>query len=447
MNYLPHLKGGLTGNRAIMYSIATNIVALILGTLTVYFIAHHFSKEIQGYHYTFGSLMILQTLLEFGMGQATIQFISNEWGKLNIQSFSYSNISKSNFRPITDIINLNITWYAATSLIIFFVITPLGYVFFNSSGHEVNVNWIWPWILLCIITGFNTLLMPFFYLIQGCNQVKDYWFFRFLQQSTSGIVAILAILFGALLYTYTLISISLVLVGLLFILIKFGKIIFFVLKNYRFKINIPQSREVWSLQWRIALSTFTVVYSLQAFVLILFKYSGPIAAGQMGMSLTLLNIILAISSNWLIVNAPRFGILVANNERTILQSEFRKSLLRALQFAIVGVIFMLLSVYILDIYYHDLAVRILPIELLALMAISVIINTLLVGFSTYFRAHKKEPLIYIYAASNIIVLALAPFIAKKFGVLGLITEYLLVLLLIQLPLSVFIFRRFVNRKD
>ena len=445
MKILGIVKNSFSNNKAVFYSIATNIVALIFGPLTVYFIAHFFSKEVQGYHYTFGSLIILQTLLELGMGQAIIQFISNEWGKLSILNFAEINFKEQKFQSIKDLVQLAISWYTMIALFVLFIMLPLGYFFFITTNTPANINWVTPWIFLCIFISLNVLLMPFFYFLQGCNKVKSYWFYRFLQQGISGIVAIIAIISGAALYTYSLISLSILATSILFLAIKYKKIIIDIINTFNFKFNRSKMKEVWALQWKIALSTLTTIYTLQAFVPILFKYQGPVVAGQMGMSLTLTNILLGISSNWFIVNAPMFGILIASNQISTLHHLFKKSLIMAISFATIGAIILIVLIRLIEIYYFELAERILPLNIISLLLLSIIINTILFSFSTYFRSHRKEPLIYVYALSNAFILSTAPFVTQHFDTFGLIFLYLTVLTLIQLPVGLKIF--FVFKKN
>jgi hypothetical protein len=380
--------------------------------------------------------MILQTLLELGMGQAIIQFISNEWGKLDAVDFSGINFKESKFRSIIELFQLAIFWYTLISILVLFIILPGGYLFFSTTTTPDSINWLTPWIFLCLFLSGNTLLLPFFYFLQGCNKVKSYWLYRFLQQGISGIVALIAIISGAALYTYAIISLSLLITSVLFLTFKYRKIIVDIISVFNFKFNTVKLKEVWSLQWKIAISSFTTIYTIQVFVPFLFKYQGPVIAGQMGMSITLINIILAISSNWFIVNAPSFGILVSQDNRISLDKLFKISLTRALISVILGSILMLFLVYLLKIYYHPIATRILPLNILALLSISILFNTILLSFSTYFRAHKKEPLIFIYAFSNVFLIITIPYFAKNYGVLGLVMEYLIILSFIQLPLGI-----------
>jgi len=81
---LPHLLHLVGVDRAVGYAVLGNLTSLILGPVTVLLIAMRFSPEIQGYYYTFGSLVALQVLFEMGLGQAIIPFASHEWSSLSL---------------------------------------------------------------------------------------------------------------------------------------------------------------------------------------------------------------------------------------------------------------------------------------------------------------------------------------------------------------------------
>ena len=69
-------------DRAGLYASCGNIVSLLIGPLTTFLVAMRLSPDEQGFYYTFGSLAMLRTLAELGLGQAIIQFGSHEWAHL-----------------------------------------------------------------------------------------------------------------------------------------------------------------------------------------------------------------------------------------------------------------------------------------------------------------------------------------------------------------------------
>jgi hypothetical protein len=70
-----------------------------------------------------------------------------------------------------------------------------------------------------------------------------------------------------------------------------------------------------------------------------------------------------------------------------------------------------------------------------------VLSSATLGISIYLRAHKREPLAPVYLLTSLVVLALALMLGKRFGAIGITTGYLGALALIQLPLSIIVFRR------
>src|SRR5438105_3930535 len=66
---LSRILQDITTDRATMLAALGNITSFAVGPITVTLIALRLSADMQGYYYTFGSLMNLQYLLEGGLGQ------------------------------------------------------------------------------------------------------------------------------------------------------------------------------------------------------------------------------------------------------------------------------------------------------------------------------------------------------------------------------------------
>src|SRR3990172_2856854 len=52
--------------------------------VTAILIATKFTPELQGYYYTFATILALQVFVELGLGTVIVQFASHEWSKLNL---------------------------------------------------------------------------------------------------------------------------------------------------------------------------------------------------------------------------------------------------------------------------------------------------------------------------------------------------------------------------
>ena len=62
---------------------------------------------------------------------------------------------------------------------------------------------------------------------------------------------------------------------------------------------------VWPLQWRLGLSWFSVTFTLTWLTTLAMLHSGPLAAGQTGLTVALGLVILAFNTNWLAYSALR----------------------------------------------------------------------------------------------------------------------------------------------
>src|ERR1035438_10727403 len=60
--------------------------SLFSGPISILLITRYFSPKIQGYYYTFGSVVAIQAFLELGFSQCIIQFASHEFAHLQFGS-------------------------------------------------------------------------------------------------------------------------------------------------------------------------------------------------------------------------------------------------------------------------------------------------------------------------------------------------------------------------
>src|SRR5258708_654935 len=84
--YMRRLLSRAEVDRAVVMGLAATVIRVISGPLTALAIAWHFSPLLQGYYYTFRSLLAAQVLVELGLGQVLIQFASHEWAHLQFDS-------------------------------------------------------------------------------------------------------------------------------------------------------------------------------------------------------------------------------------------------------------------------------------------------------------------------------------------------------------------------
>ena len=439
INLHVRLLRGLGVDRAVGYGVLGSLTALVLGPVTVLLIAWRFSPELQGYYYTFGSLMALQAFFDLGLGQAIIQFASHDWSALSLDEKGRIVGNKAARSRLLSLGRMSIKWYGWAAILLVLGLGPAGYAFFSKSSGS-GVSWSGPWAALCVAVGAGFTLLPLFSLLQGCNQVPQFWFYRWIQQVVNGLALWAAILLGAGLWTLPVASAA----GLLWS-------VFFLLQRYPGFVEsflapptgplISWSTDVWPVQWKIAISWIGAYFTTSLFAPVLFRLSGPVAAGQMGMTVTLAMVLLAVSSTWVVTKAPRFGVLVALGDYRELDRLFRRSFFSSIAVSCLGAVTIGLGVFLLHRFGHPLSARVLPLLPTVLLLSGTVLNSATMGISVYLRAHKREPLAPVYLLTALVVLVSALVLGKRFGSLGVAAGYLGALAFIQLPLSFIVFRR------
>ncbi|MEM7116250.1 MAG: hypothetical protein AAF614_27685 [Chloroflexota bacterium] len=425
-------------DRAVTFALLGNIVSLLFGPITVLLIANNFSLEIQGYYYTFGSLATIILLAELGLGEAVINFASHEWSSLQFDAEGFLCGTPRALSRLVSLGRLLFQWYFVVALLTVFVICPLGYIFFSRSHLGNDINWLGPWIALCVFQAINITLLPAFYLLQGCNQVTSFWFYRLFQQLFNAFALWFAILAGGNLWTVPFaVAIGLIWSG------------FFLKKNYcnfiySLYTNVVTERvnwlvEIWPVQKRMAATWLSKYVASQLFVPILFSASGPVVAGQMGMTMTLVSVLFALSSNWFVTKAPHFGMLVSQKKYKELDKGFVRALLGAFLTGGVGLVGAIGFVVFLGYIEHPLSTRLFPPVVSGLFFLSSLLSSIIMGLSVYLRAHKQEPLVVVAMLASFMTLVSTFISGRYFSVLGVAIAYLAILAIFQLPFSLYIF--------
>ena len=64
-------------DKAVFYGLLSKLWSLCSGPVTAIIIATKFTPEIQGYYYTFATILALQVFIELGLGKVILQFASH----------------------------------------------------------------------------------------------------------------------------------------------------------------------------------------------------------------------------------------------------------------------------------------------------------------------------------------------------------------------------------
>ena len=294
-------------NKAIYYTLVTRIIQGVAGFVNLILITKSLNTIEQGYYYTFSSILAIQVFFELGLSTILIQYFAHESVNLNFTNplnIVGPEYSKSR---LSSLFRFSLKWYGIISFIFIFIVIISGLIFFKKFGTTgYDISWKKPWILLSISTSISLFVSPILAFFEGIGKIKEVAKIRLLQTFIQVSSLIIFFLIGLKLYSSPLASLLALLI--LFIWI-FKPDKFLILKtiwsNYTFH-NISYLKEIFPFQWKIALSWISGYFIFQLFNPVIFATEGAKSAGQMGMSIVVLNTALMISLSWINTKVSTF---------------------------------------------------------------------------------------------------------------------------------------------
>ena len=435
-------------DKIVFLGILGKVWTILAGPLTAIFITNYFTTSIQGYYYTFATLLSLQMFIELGLGNVIQLFSSHEWAKLELSETKKIIGDSNSFSRLVSIFNISFKWFLKGSVLISSILIIGGYFFFNTSKNY-NVNWLYPWLSLSFLTGVNFLLSPFWSILEGCNQIKNLYTFRLVQIILINITTWLAIIFGAELWTASIVSIVSIFCSLFFLRIKYYN--FFkqiVMYKYSYSV-ISWKKDMLPLQWRFAISWASGYLSFSLFTPILFKYHGPDVAGKFGLTWGIVIALTSLSSAWMNPRVPKFAILASQNKILQLNNlAFNTLKITTIVHIIISFLFL---IFISIIPHFNFSLlnkfidRVLPMTSLIVLLLGQLLVVITLPFSSYMRAFKEEPLYKLSILSGLAIALLLLILGKKFGALGASISFFTVNLICA-PLVFIIWNKFKNKK-
>lgn len=424
-------------DRTSLVAISSRVWSTAAGPVTLLFIATRFSPEVQGYYYTFMTLVALNIFFELSLGQGILFFASHEWAHLKIDPHGRIQGDQDALDRLVNLGRFAMKWFAVSSSLFFLSISIGGYIFFqHSSGTQIS--WRLPWLALCFFSAGDLLLLPFWVLLEGCNQVKEVYGYRLTRGVIHSLSLWLSIYLGADLAAPA-IAVGLGVLWAIIVLIRRYANFFsaFFKRSAERKSSLFIS--IFPMQWRLAVVEIGVFLTMNTFTPFLFKTRGPIEAGQMGMSMALINALMMVSLMACTAKAPQFGILVSKKDYSGLDDLSFRIGRTCVALYILGASVVYAGVYTLYSMKFSIAARLLPpgptLIFLAAYPFLIAICVLM----AYLRAHKKEPLFIVWLTTGISMLLMNYFVSGLWGPMGMAVGCFILLAFFAFPASTYVF--------
>lgn len=418
-------------DNAVVFSLATKVWQALAGVVSVFFIGRYFSPEVQGYYYTFSSLLALQSFLELGLYIVITSVVSHEWAHLNLTSTGEIVGNTTALSRLASMASLVVKWYACISVVFIVGVGAVGSTFLSQAPSS-SVSWQGAWWCVVALAGLTLWGLPLIALLEGCNQVVPLNRFRLVQAMLGNLALWVGIgLDGELWAGVFLAGVNLLCTGY-FLLVHYRKFFLTLLRTSQGP-SVAWWTEVWPMQWRLALPGLFNYFVSSFFTPILFHYHGARVAGQMGMTLQIVNMLQTSAMSWIQTKVPLFGMLVAQKDYEKLDRLWYRAARISVLVLVVGATVVWLFVYGLETVGNPLAQRLLGPLPLCLLLVAIILKQVVHCQAAYLRAHKKDPLFVSGMVSGIVSGLFVWWLGSRWGATGIAFGYVLVLSLITVP--------------
>ena len=421
---LPHYIGL---DRAIAFTVLGRAVQGLGSVGSVLFIVHYLTAAEQGYYYALWSLVALQSVFELGFSFVILQVAAHERAHLEIHPDGTITGSKRSHFRLASLLQRAVRWYTACALVMGVALMLGGTRFFSlHQGPRQPAIWTGPLritVLACVITF---AIGPVLSFLEGCGQVSQIARMRFFQSSIA-----VAMAWSALLTHHGLYAPAMVLTGQGLVagvlLYSRRSLLLPLLKMRTGGRGISWRREVWPFQWKIAVSWLCDYFIFQLFTPVLFAFRGPVEAGRMGLSMSVITQMSAMVLAWMTTKAAPFGSLIAKRDTPQLDGIFFRTLRQSIALFAAGTVLVIAGVLVAPHVMPRLSQRIESWPIFLLLLLTALSSHIVQSEAIYLRAHKCEPFllqsifIALGTAASVVVFA------RVSGALGVSIAYFAVL--------------------
>jgi len=436
------LRTRLGVDKPIAFTVLARVWASFAGLATLILIAHFLTPAQQGYYYVFGSLVALQIVFELGFSFVILQLASHERAHLTISAADEISGNPIAHARLASVLQKAVRWYSSAAILLAVFLMLAGSHFFAVHHQmDTSVHWRLPWYATAIAAAITFQIDPVLSFMEGCGYVARIARVRFGQVAIGNALAWFALISHHGLFTPAMMIAGNICVACIW-LSRRRKLLLGLLRYQVGAHRIRWGSEVWSFQWRIAVSWLSGYFIFQLYNPVLFAYKGAVAAGQMGMSLNLATAIQSISISWMNTKAAPFGSLIARKEYAQLDRLFFRTLKQSFSVCMAGSIVAWCIALYLNWAHLRIANRILNPTSLGILLISTMLNNVIFAQALYLRAHKQEKFLLNSILGAILVGCSTYFLGRTYGALGMVTGALLVGLLMGLPLGTYTFFKY-----
>lgn len=415
--------------------------SVLAGGLSIVLIPAFLSPTQQGFYYTFASVLALQVFFELGLNQVIIQLVSHDAAHLTMHDDGTVSGDAARIHRLNGLVRLLRRWYTFASVLFVVLVGGAGWVFFVLKGGDLTVEqWSATWVALVLFTSINLFLSPRLAVIEGTGQVGAVARLRLMQSMVGYTVMWTLLLLGTGLWA----AVAVPAVGTIATSLWLRRWVGMFRHPKTAKIQdlepISWRRNVFPLQWRIAISWACGYVIFNLFTPIVFARHGAVEAGRLGMALTVFSAITTIGLSWINAKAPNFTMHISRGESKSLNRLFKAVAMRSIVATAMLCSIIVMVVTLGNHYEVEMISRIASPDTLLWIASAATVNTAVHAAATYMRAHREEPMLPVSIVSAVITFANVALM--KDDIPQMMLGYAVISVLITLPWTFLLYRRY-----
>jgi hypothetical protein len=326
-------------------------------------------------------------------------------------------------------------WNLAAASAVTLLVAGLGIATFARDASAVR--WLPPWLAYLAAVFVNQLTIPRIALREGAGRIAQMWTLRLVQEWVAGAACLVALHRGGALWSLSVYvaARAAIAVGWLVAAESFGA-----------RAGDPpfaRSRwmaEVWPFQWKIALSGVSGFLIFRAFTPIVLLEKGSVAAGQFGLAISLMNLLIAITTAWPLSHAARYATLNAGGRSHELEREFPAMLWGSTAVAVAAMVTLCAVAWQARAMGIAVALRLPEVVTTFLVFAAAVMHHVVACFAVFLRARGREPLLVASVVGSIGT-AIAVWLAAHFGSLRAVAGVNLVCAAVGIPVVLYLFVR------
>jgi hypothetical protein len=431
-------KAGIDG--AVAYGLLGRSLQILARPVNLLLMVLFLTVEEQGFQYTFASVLGLKIFFELGLGLVVLQFTGHEAAKLTWTPGGTLDGDPAAKGRLGSLLRLTALAYGLIGGLFALIILPVGWLFFSLNGGAEAVSWKAAWVWTVAVTTVSLPLGGLGAILHGCGRIKEIARVNFAVSAAQAVAnwGFLAAGLG-LLAAPAGVTVA-VAVQVWGTVVCHHRLLLDLWRRPPDGARVSWGREVWPLQWKIAISWLSSYFISQLFTPLAFAFYGATAAAQIGLSLAVVNLLLGIGWTWVGTNLPVLTAYVAQQRYAQLDQTFFRLLAQSTAVVISGAVAAVVATVIIQTAGWPVGGRLVPWVWMVVAVLAGICWHLIDCMGGYLNCFRQDPFLVVKLVCAIVTAPTVFLVCKYIGPYWMLPAYLGVSAVLGLGLGFWLFQ-------